>query len=370
MRPYAIYFPQFYATPTNDTAWGKGFTDWCLVAGANMLNTWPRRAPARGFYDGESTALHHEHFAEAARAGLGGFAVYHYWFYTHQELNAVEKTLLKTVPDEKSLPWFLIWANESWTRRWLGDPRTLVALSVRPSQEVIDHHCAHLARCFAQEQYLRIAGRPLFAWYNLGHFEVPEQVVGRYREALRRMGYEPWFVHFVKNPFDTMYSGFMDGSYLFEPRLFFASRRRGRGARAKRTLDAATRLLGKSASEKLLLLFDRAQPKGITYSAADFARYIQSPERQQLRASLPGLVQEVISPGWNNAPRYAKRFTRLEDVPPQFFRAMLQDAIGRGGLPPLINAWNEWSEGAAIEPCAYLGSRYLDAVRLDGGQAP
>ena len=35
-------------------------------------------------------------------------------------------------------------------------------------------------------------------------------------------------------------------------------------------------------------------------------------------------------------------------------------------LPPLINAWNEWSEGAAIEPCAYLGTRYLDALRAPG----
>jgi hypothetical protein len=82
---------------------------------------------------------------------------------------------------------------------------------------------------------------------------------------------------------------------------------------------------------------------------------------------LPGLVQEVISPGWNNAPRYAKRFTRLEDVPPAFFRTMLEDASRSNGLPPLINAWNEWSEGAAIEPCAYLGSRYLDAARIGEG---
>jgi hypothetical protein len=126
-------------------------------------------------------------------------------------------------------------------------------------------------------------------------------------------------------------------------------------------------LLGKRVSDKLLLLFDRAQPKGATYPAAEFERYFRSSEREQLRASLPGLVQEVISPGWNNAPRYAKRFTRLEDVPPAFFRTMLEDASRSNGLPPLINAWNEWSEGAAIEPCAYLGSRYLDAARIGEG---
>jgi hypothetical protein len=139
--------------------------------------------------------------------------------------------------------------------------------------------------------------------------------------------------------------------------------------RAKQAFDLATRRLGRRAGEKLLLLFDRAQPKGVTHAAADFARYLRSPARTRLRDSLPGLVQEVISPGWNNAPRYGKRFTRLEDLPPEDYHGMLLAAAGREGLPPLINAWNEWSEGAAIEPCAYLGSRYLDASRVAREQA-
>ena len=70
-------------------------------------------------------------------------------------------------------------------------------------------------------------------------------------------------------------------------------------------------------------------------------------------------------PGWNNAPRYGERFTALADVPAAAFGELLR-APSRSDLPLLINAWNEWSEGAAIEPCAYLGTRYLDAL----GSAP
>lgn len=50
MKPFAIYFPQFYPTKTNDDAWGAGFTGLALVANSNLRDAWPRRAPATGFY--------------------------------------------------------------------------------------------------------------------------------------------------------------------------------------------------------------------------------------------------------------------------------------------------------------------------------
>lgn len=121
MRPFAIYFPQFYPIATNDDSWGNGFTDWVLVANANMRNLWSRRAPARGFYDGASRQVHIEQMEEARQACLGGFGVYHYWFFTHQELAAFERTRLQD-PGQMRFPWFLIWATEGWSRRWLGDP--------------------------------------------------------------------------------------------------------------------------------------------------------------------------------------------------------------------------------------------------------
>ena len=73
MKPFAVYFPQFYPTATNDMAWGAGFTDWALVANANMRKHWPRRAPAAGFYDGSSTTVHAHQMAEAKAAEKSGF---------------------------------------------------------------------------------------------------------------------------------------------------------------------------------------------------------------------------------------------------------------------------------------------------------
>ena len=361
MKPFSIYFPAYYATDTNDRAWGKGFTDWALVAHANLHDRWSRRAPRRGFYDGSSRDVHEAQMDEMQSYGLGGMAVYHYWFYTRQELPHFEGSLLGGA-GRPTLPWFLVWASEGWSRRWLGDPRSIADLATRPTAADIGAHCRHLIRCFEQPSYFRWRGKPLFVWYHLGHFEEPEKVIDDYRECLRRMGTEVAVGHFIKNPFDARYSRLVDASYLFEPRLYFGSKRAGRGSTAKAAFERIRRAVGEAAAQRLLLLLDRFQQKGQTFSAQDHLLYLESEERARL-FDLPGAIQDVISPGWNNTPRYDTRYTALEDTPTVAFAERVRQAAARSDAPPaLINAWNEWSEGAAIEPCAYFGSRYLEAL--------
>lgn len=362
MKPFAIYFPQFYRTATNDKAWGAGFTDWALVANANMRDSWRRRAPAAGYYDGASPLVHARQMREAQAADLGGFAVYHYWFYTHQELDAFERTLLSAGASDATLPWFLIWATEGWSKRWLAKSDTLVHLSTSPTRHEIETHCDYLVTCFSHPAYTRWRGKPLFAWYNLSHFDQPEALVASYREAMHRRGFDMAVAHFVKNPFDLAHCSFMDASYMFEPRLFFGSQKATRGNAAKAALNIAKKVVGRAGTEALLVLMDRFQKSGTTHSAARFLAYMASPERAAWLKAAQQPCQEVLSPGWNNTPRYDDRFTALEPLEPSVFGKLVGDALLKCDLPPLLNAWNEWTEGAAIEPCAYLGQGHLDAV--------
>jgi hypothetical protein len=127
-------------------------------------------------------------------------------------------------------------------------------------------------------------------------------------------------------------------------------------------LNVLRRILGQSGAESLMVAMDRLQKSGTTYSASKFLSYMSSMERAALLAATKKPWQEVISPGWNNTPRYGNRFTALQPLEPLSFGTLVREAIHKSDLPPLLNAWNEWSEGAAIEPCAYMGKNYLDAV--------
>lgn len=361
MKPFAIYFPQFYSIPVNEKAWGAYFTDWTLVANANLHQLWDRRAPQRGYYDGSSCDIHLEQLAEAHNSGLAGFGVYHYWFYTHQELGAFEHTLRNNKNSQQS-SWFLIWASESWSKRWVGDATELINLSKTPTDYEVAAHCEYLAQSFASPHYYKWRGRYFFVIYNLSHFTNPQNVVDQYRNEFIKRGLEVAIVCYIKNPFEVSYTTFVDAVYLFEPRLFFGFANGFKGNSSKYLFDKFNNLFGSNAAEKLLVLADSFKPKSKTYTEQQFLKYLNSQKRQEFSETIKISVQTILSPGWNNTPRYGERFTALEPLSDESFSFCLKNSIKSSDLPPLINAWNEWSEGAAIEPCVYYGRRYLDEI--------
>lgn len=362
IKPFCIYFPQFYPTKVNDEVWGDGFTDWVLVANANMHKLWNRRAPKRGFYDGSKQSIHVSQINEMRQAGLGGVAVYHYWFFNHKELSAFEETLMST-DFETNFPWFLIWATESWSKRWIGDGTEIITLTANPTDEEINQHCAYLIKCFNSPNYCLIDDRPLFVFYNLAHFLNPEDTVRRYRNTFLRLGVNPILGQFIKNPFDAVYAKFIDINYLFEPRLLFGFNNVGKSELSKKIFDLTKAVFGKKFGQSLLVLSDKIKKQSHTYSAEDYIFYRHSAERTEFVSKIGSSVQEVISPGWNNIPRHGNRFTALANLSPDQFISIVLEASGNNHhFPPLINAWNEWSEGASIEPCVYMGSQYLDAL--------
>jgi hypothetical protein len=362
LNTYAIYFPQFYSLPVNDEAWGKGFTDWLLVGQANFQHSWERRVPLRGFYNGSDPNVHKQQTQEALEAGLSGFAVYHYWFYSQRLLGAFEDGILAGNTLTGKDQWFIIWASENWSKRWVGSPELLIDLNREPTQEMMEAHCEHLLRCFSSPGYVKWHNRPLFVIYNLGYFKSPEKLVNDYRECLSRFGIDVAMAHVVKSPADLEHCAYMDASYLFEPRLFFNSIRKDRGSLASMAHSAFRNVFGGNLTDKALVLVDQWTSNANLFTKMQFSDYFKSEQRAGYIDRTGVNVQNILCPGWNNAPRYGKRFTMLEPATTDQFEQQLISSSNLSDLPVLINAWNEWSEGAAIEPCGYTGREYLDVV--------
>ncbi len=78
---------------------------------------------------------------------------------------------------------------------------------------------------------------------------------------------------------------------------------------------------------------------------------------------------DTVFPQWDNSPRSGAIGTVVHNSTPARYEQWLRVAIERAKTFPagerlvFINAWNEWAEGAYLEPDARFGHAYLEATQ-------
>jgi lipopolysaccharide biosynthesis protein len=78
---------------------------------------------------------------------------------------------------------------------------------------------------------------------------------------------------------------------------------------------------------------------------------------------------ETVFPSWDNSPRRGANAYVVHGSTPEAYERWLTLAIERAARRPpserlvFINAWNEWAEGAYLEPDEAEGRAYLEATR-------
>jgi hypothetical protein len=78
---------------------------------------------------------------------------------------------------------------------------------------------------------------------------------------------------------------------------------------------------------------------------------------------------DTVFPSWDSSPRKGDSATVLHNSTPEAYEQWLSHAITRAQEEAadhrivFINAWNEWAEGAHLEPDIRHGHAYLEATR-------
>jgi lipopolysaccharide biosynthesis protein len=115
-------------------------------------------------------------------------------------------------------------------------------------------------------------------------------------------------------------------------------------------------------------------PKCFPGLHADFDGYLEdypSVVENQLASRIPDYIRyRGVMPAWDNTPRRGNRAHILVDSSPQQYERWLAFLVAQAReraaiQEPLIfiNAWNEWAEGAYLEPDQYYGHARLSATR-------
>lgn len=139
VRAIAFYLPQFHPIPENDAWWGKGFTEWTNVASAEPFfrgHDQPRLPADLGFYDLRVRETRIAQAAMAQQHGIEGFCYWHYWFHGQRLLDRPFNEVVQS--GEPDFPFCLAWANESWSRSWLGDQQNCLMEQRFSEQDELD----------------------------------------------------------------------------------------------------------------------------------------------------------------------------------------------------------------------------------------
>jgi lipopolysaccharide biosynthesis protein len=357
-RVLAMYLPQFHPIPENDEWWGRGFTEWSNVASTRRLfkGHYQPHVPADlGFYDLRLADTREAQAELARRYGIDAFCYYHYWFEGRRLLERpVDDVLASGRPD---FPFCLCWANETWSRRWLGEERNiLIEQTYSPQDDV--RHARWLIRAFEDRRYVTVHGRALFLVYRPRHLPDPRRTTDTLREECIKAGLaDPYLVGVDAHSrnFDPRAIGF-DDSMNFAPQL---------GVLDQASLDGFNwRRLLRNAREGVL----SGRLKVHNYERAWRAMV-------QARPSFRTLPSVFV--GWDNTPRRGRNGIIVIDATPAAFEDALTEAIAsvrhrhEQERIVFVNAWNEWAEGNHLEPDLANGHAYLEVIeRVRREQAP
>ena len=350
IKPIAFYLPQYHPIPENDKWWGKGFTEWTNVTKAKPLfpgHYQPHLPADLGFYDLRLSEVQQAQAELAREYGIYGFCYYHYWFNGKRLLERPFNEVLAT--GEPDFPFCLCWANESWSRRWLGEEKEILQKQIYSKEDDFDH-IRWLMTAFSDRRYIRVKGRPLFLIYRPHDLPNPEKTTDIFRSECVNQGLPNPYILGVdahRPGFDYRKIGF-DGTLKFEPQLGVLPD----------FMDDRIKISKLRRNSK----FGIMSPKLKVYDYSSARRMMTSKKRD-----FPTYLSMFVS--WDNTARRGENSIIIINSTPEKFESGLSDMVHSVFQKPederifFINAWNEWAEGNHLEPDLKNGHKYLEAVK-------
>jgi glycosyltransferase involved in cell wall biosynthesis len=335
----AFYLPQFHPIPENDRWWGEGFTEWTNVKRArpNFAGHEQPLLPGElGHYDLRDRDVMERQAKLAREHGIFGFCYYYYWFNGKRLLETpIDRMLAEGKP---AFPFCLCWANENWTRRWDG-LESEVLMRQEYSDDADERFIRDVLPFLKDTRYIRVDGKAMLLVYRVDQLPDAKRTAAHWRQVAKEEGVD---LHLV------MVQSFGVES---DPRAY--------------DFDAAVEF----PPHRPHRVIEHENWPGLDAEFDGFLEdYRQMVEECVSRAPTGHGWYRGVMPGWDNTPRRQGKAHVYVNSRPEIYEAWVRhsvaQAMGQPGQAPIVfvNSWNEWAEGAQLEPDEKNGRARLNAT--------
>lgn len=344
----AFYLPQYHEIKENNEWWGEGFTEWVNVRRAKPLfngHYQPKVPLKKNYYDLSNVKTLQWQATLVNNYGLDGLCFYHYWFEGKRLLEKPLQMLLNH--KEIELPFCISWANGTWSRTWTREERKVLIEQTYGGEADWEAHFEELLPYFKDSRYIKINNNPILLLYK--SYEIPKcaEMIRYWNKRMKENGLAELYV------IETLTA--MNGKchlkeesqacVEFEPLYTIYQRISYRKKMEQR-------------------LFNRILSRWRIYTLSyDYIwKNIFHREIANNKKTFYGAFPE-----WDNTARKGTYGLAVNNATPKKFENNLSKQYKRSLEEKkevlFINAWNEWGEGAYLEPDELHGYQYLEAIK-------
>jgi len=370
-KVFAMYLPQYHRIPENDEFWGKGFTDWCTVKKAKPFfegHIQPKIPLDDNYYDLSKKENVEWQAKLAYEHGIYGFGVYHYWFNNDKNILTRPAEILR---DSRliHIKYFFSWDNANWIRSWsnvrgndwapIADSKTaqkkgpqILIPYILGAETDWRNHYAYVRTHFMSPNYEKYENKPLFS--IIGFSQEILRMCSCWNRWAKEDGFGGICFIFQNAPksiipdeaflyrYEPHYVGWFHPSFSYKLRTY-----------PKRFLN------------KILKTMHISKKRGVIYLDYDIVwlRLLRHIEGETSKRIIQGAFVD-----YDDSPRRGNNGSKIfKGATPEKFRyyfSQLYAEIKKQEKPYIfLTAWNEWGEGAYLEPDKKNGYGYLLAIK-------
>lgn len=370
-RVIAFYLPQFHPTEINNKYWGKGFTEWTNVVKAKPLfrDHYQPQIPADlGFYDLRLPEIREAQAQMARDCGVEGFCYWYYWFGNGRKVldMPINEIMSLKKPD---FPFCIGWANHDWSNKTWIKSSTLKKDTIFLKQEYLGKEdykkfFYDVLPMFNDARYIKVDDKPLFYIYSPDSIPDVSYFIEYWNKLAIQNGLKGIF--FVARADSLGKAKFINDKEFMNNSLLRYNNYIGLGFNAVNSYSFRKAEVLATGYMKKRERAIRRKIFGYALNKHDYSKVMNNyfTDEDYLNYVFP-----TINPRMDKTPRAGKNALIYSNSTPNKFKSVVEKSLNIVKDKPdeykiiFLDSWNEWGEGAYMEPDLRFGHGYLNALK-------